>query len=84
MEEDIAVMYTQDGTIDLNGKPVLRSKTGRWKACTFLVGKPSLSHTHFYVHDFHYVLSNYFLQCQGSLLRIWRLGFVNEKRSVIK
>lgn len=47
MEEGIAIEYTQDGTIDLNGKPVLRSKTGRWKACSFLVGIPSLSHTHF-------------------------------------
>jgi solute carrier family 15 (peptide/histidine transporter), member 3/4 len=31
--------YTQDGTVDLQGRPVLRSKTGRWKACSFLVGK---------------------------------------------
>jgi len=31
--------YTQDGTVNLQGKPVLRSKTGRWKACSFIVGK---------------------------------------------
>ncbi|CAK8543628.1 unnamed protein product [Lathyrus sativus] len=30
--------YTQDGTVDLQCRPVLRSKTGRWKACSFLVG----------------------------------------------
>ncbi|PIN23427.1 H+/oligopeptide symporter [Handroanthus impetiginosus] len=30
--------YTQDGTVDLKGRPVLRSKTGRWKACSFIVG----------------------------------------------
>ncbi|KAH9785227.1 protein nrt1/ ptr family 5.2 [Citrus sinensis] len=30
--------YTQDGTVDLKGKPVLRSNTGRWKACSFIVG----------------------------------------------
>ncbi|KAK4253370.1 hypothetical protein QN277_010689 [Acacia crassicarpa] len=29
--------YTQDGTVDLRGKPVLRSKRGRWKACSFVV-----------------------------------------------
>lgn len=29
--------YTEDGTVDLKGRPVLRSKTGRWKACYFLV-----------------------------------------------
>lgn len=30
--------YTQDGTVDLKGRPVLRSKTGKWKACSFIVG----------------------------------------------
>ncbi|GAU44536.1 hypothetical protein TSUD_335180 [Trifolium subterraneum] len=30
--------YTQDGTVDLQGRHVLKSKTGRWKACSFLVG----------------------------------------------
>ncbi|THF93969.1 protein NRT1/ PTR FAMILY 5.2-like [Camellia sinensis] len=30
--------YTQDGTVDLKGRPVLRSKTGRWTACSFIVG----------------------------------------------
>lgn len=29
---------TQDGTVDLRGQPVLASKTGKWKACAFLVG----------------------------------------------
>ncbi|KAF7807119.1 protein NRT1/ PTR FAMILY 5.2-like [Senna tora] len=29
--------YTQDGTVDLKGKPVLRSKRGGWKACSFIV-----------------------------------------------
>jgi len=30
--------YTEDGTVDLKGKPILKSKTGRWKACSFVVG----------------------------------------------
>ncbi|KAI3449811.1 hypothetical protein Pfo_006476 [Paulownia fortunei] len=30
--------YTQDGTLDLKGRPVLRSSTGKWKACYFIVG----------------------------------------------
>ncbi|KDP26489.1 hypothetical protein JCGZ_17647 [Jatropha curcas] len=30
--------YTEDGTVDLNGRPILRSKTGRWRACSFIVG----------------------------------------------
>ncbi|GMN49033.1 hypothetical protein TIFTF001_018213 [Ficus carica] len=29
--------YTEDGTVDLKGRPVLRSNTGRWKACSFIV-----------------------------------------------
>ena len=33
-----ANVYTQDGTVDLQGRPVLASKTGRWKACSFLLG----------------------------------------------
>ena len=31
--------YTKDGTVDLKGRPILRSKTGRWRACSFIVGK---------------------------------------------
>ncbi|KAF9606905.1 hypothetical protein IFM89_029504 [Coptis chinensis] len=30
--------FTQDGTVDLKGQPILRSKGGRWKACSFIVG----------------------------------------------
>lgn len=30
--------YTEDGTVDLKGNPVLRSKRGGWKACSFIVG----------------------------------------------
>ncbi|CAB4321756.1 unnamed protein product [Prunus armeniaca] len=30
--------HTQDGTVDLKGRPILRSKTGRWRACSFIVG----------------------------------------------
>ncbi|KAF5736725.1 protein NRT1/ PTR FAMILY 5.2-like [Tripterygium wilfordii] len=29
--------YTQDGTVDLKGNPVLRSKRGGWTACSFVV-----------------------------------------------
>jgi hypothetical protein len=30
--------YTQDGTVDLKGNPVRRSKRGGWTACSFIVG----------------------------------------------
>ncbi|KAK2966761.1 hypothetical protein RJ640_018330 [Escallonia rubra] len=29
--------YTQDGTVDLKGNPILRSKRGGWTACSFIV-----------------------------------------------
>lgn len=32
--------YTQDGTVDLRGQPVLAYRTGKWKACSYLAGKP--------------------------------------------
>ncbi|XP_050207117.1 protein NRT1/ PTR FAMILY 5.2-like [Mercurialis annua] len=30
--------YTEDGTVDLKGRPILRSNTGKWRACGFIVG----------------------------------------------
>lgn len=32
---------TKDGTVDLKGRPCFRSRGGRWKACSYIVGKPS-------------------------------------------
>ncbi|VVB02898.1 unnamed protein product [Arabis nemorensis] len=41
-------VYTQDGTVDLKGRPVLATKTGRWKACSFLLGYESFERMAFY------------------------------------
>lgn len=30
--------YTKDGSVDLRGNPVLRSKRGGWTACSFIIG----------------------------------------------
>ncbi|XP_057816586.1 protein NRT1/ PTR FAMILY 8.1 isoform X1 [Cryptomeria japonica] len=30
--------YTQDGSMDLHGNPSVKSKTGNWKACPFILG----------------------------------------------
>ncbi|CAJ1899929.1 unnamed protein product [Sphenostylis stenocarpa] len=43
-EED----YTQDGTVDLKGTPVLRSNTGRWRACSFIVGYEMIERMAYY------------------------------------
>ncbi|XP_051142068.1 protein NRT1/ PTR FAMILY 5.2-like [Andrographis paniculata] len=40
--------YTQDGTLDLKGRPVLRSLTGRWKACYFIVGYETFERMAYY------------------------------------
>lgn len=40
--------YTKDGTVDLRGQPVLASKTGKWKACSFLVGYEAFERMAFY------------------------------------
>ncbi|XP_074276551.1 protein NRT1/ PTR FAMILY 5.1 [Silene latifolia] len=37
VEETNVKAYTLDGTMDLRGRPVLASKTGKWKACAFLL-----------------------------------------------
>lgn len=36
--EDGRSEYTEDGTVDLKGNRVLRSKSGGWTACSFIVG----------------------------------------------
>ncbi|OVA17248.1 Proton-dependent oligopeptide transporter family [Macleaya cordata] len=40
--------YTQDGSVDLQGRPVLSSRTGKWKACAFLVGYEAFERMAFY------------------------------------
>lgn len=31
-------LYTGDGSVDVKGKPVLKSNTGNWRACPFILG----------------------------------------------
>ncbi|KAK2417842.1 protein NRT1/ PTR FAMILY 5.2 [Trifolium repens] len=40
--------YTEDGTVDLKGRPVLRSNTGRWRACSFIVGYEMIERMAYY------------------------------------
>ncbi|KAL2321079.1 hypothetical protein Fmac_030048 [Flemingia macrophylla] len=40
--------YTQDGTVDLKGRPILRSNTGRWRACSFIVGYEMIERMAYY------------------------------------
>lgn len=40
--------HTQDGSVDLRGRPVLASRTGKWKACSFLLGYEAFERMAFY------------------------------------
>ncbi|KAI3908474.1 hypothetical protein MKX01_009276 [Papaver californicum] len=40
--------YTKDGSVDLKGRPVLRSKGGRWKATSFIVAYEAFERMSFY------------------------------------
>ena len=31
-------VYTKDGTVDYQGNPANKKKTGTWKACPFILG----------------------------------------------
>ncbi|XP_020187470.1 protein NRT1/ PTR FAMILY 8.3 [Aegilops tauschii subsp. strangulata] len=37
-EESNQLTYTGDGSVDFSGNPVVKEKTGRWKACPFILG----------------------------------------------
>jgi len=59
MEEGRVVSdeYTQDGTVDLKGKLILKSKSGGWKACSFLVGiSLYLSYSFFSISSKHHFM----------------------------
>ncbi|KAG6513298.1 protein NRT1/ PTR FAMILY 5.1-like [Zingiber officinale] len=40
--------YTRDGSVDLHGRPAVASRTGRWRACAFLVGYEAFERMAFY------------------------------------
>jgi hypothetical protein len=41
--------YTQDGTVDLKGRPISRSNTGGWRACSFIVGNYVCVYIYIYI-----------------------------------
>ncbi|KAJ4960009.1 hypothetical protein NE237_019919 [Protea cynaroides] len=38
LKNDSRGPYTGDGSVDFNGKPVLKQNTGNWRACPFILG----------------------------------------------
>ncbi|GJN14085.1 hypothetical protein PR202_gb00866 [Eleusine coracana subsp. coracana] len=47
-EEAKQEVFTKDGSVDLRGRPASASRTGRWKACAFLVGYEAFERMAFY------------------------------------
>ncbi|XP_049365550.1 protein NRT1/ PTR FAMILY 8.3-like [Solanum verrucosum] len=41
-------LYTRDGSVDINGNPVLKSETGNWRACPFILGNECCERLAFY------------------------------------
>jgi peptide/histidine transporter 3/4 len=37
-QEPNQLIYTGDGSVDFKGNPVVKERTGRWKACPFILG----------------------------------------------
>uniref|UniRef100_A0A0E0L161 Major facilitator superfamily (MFS) profile domain-containing protein n=1 Tax=Oryza punctata TaxID=4537 RepID=A0A0E0L161_ORYPU len=48
MEEEAKREFTKDGSVDLRGRPAVAARTGRWKACSFLVGYEAFERMAFY------------------------------------
>ncbi|XP_044961491.1 protein NRT1/ PTR FAMILY 5.1 [Hordeum vulgare subsp. vulgare] len=46
--EEVKPEFTKDGSVDLRGRPVVAARTGRWKACSFLVGYEAFERMAFY------------------------------------
>lgn len=38
LQNENSDLHTGDGSVDIHGKPVLRSNTGNWRACPFILG----------------------------------------------
>nr|XP_009624506.1 protein NRT1/ PTR FAMILY 8.3-like [Nicotiana tomentosiformis] len=38
LEDENSGLYTGDGSVDIKGNPVLKSETGNWRACPFILG----------------------------------------------
>ncbi|CAL5427810.1 unnamed protein product [Camellia sinensis] len=41
-------LYTGDGSVDIKGQPVLKSNTGNWRACPFILGTECCERLAFY------------------------------------
>lgn len=38
-KDEVGKQYTGDGSVNFEGRPVLKHNTGNWRACPFILGK---------------------------------------------
>ncbi|KAJ7942759.1 protein NRT1/ PTR FAMILY 8.3-like [Quillaja saponaria] len=38
LQHEGSELFTGDGSVDINGRPVLKQNTGNWKACIYILG----------------------------------------------
>ncbi|KAG5572484.1 hypothetical protein H5410_062250 [Solanum commersonii] len=48
MTNEDSGLYTRDGSVDIKGNPVLKSETGNWRACPFILGNECCERLTFY------------------------------------
>ncbi|EXC24398.1 Peptide transporter [Morus notabilis] len=48
LQDEGSGLYTGDGSVDIQGKPVLKQNTGNWKACVFILGTECCERLAFY------------------------------------
>ena len=76
LKDEGSGQYTGDGSVDIHGQPVLKSNTGKWKACFFVLGIPfsflniPLGRQHFFSRP---CLTALIGKCRHFLLRTPRL-----------
>ena len=46
-------MYARDGTVDSHNNPAHKNKTGKWKACRFILGMVLI----LYIYRYRYIIS---------------------------
>ncbi|KAI5068237.1 hypothetical protein GOP47_0016582 [Adiantum capillus-veneris] len=46
--EEQVPLFAQDGSVNIKGQPVLKSKTGNWKACPFILGNETSERLAYY------------------------------------
>ncbi|XP_052170326.1 protein NRT1/ PTR FAMILY 5.2-like isoform X2 [Diospyros lotus] len=74
--------YTQDGTVDLKGRPVQRSETGRWKACSFIVDAHLGRYWTFIISSFIYLVGMCLLTLAVSMPSLQPPSCGNRHRTV--